>query len=357
MNCTRHAKKRTAACILALSFVTSHLAVSEPPELNLGQLLGEGGEASFYAHPTDPSLGIRVLFDDATLDTVSLESRKFQFVESFGAPTSYGPVRLPDGRYGHLMEAIPGSRETIVPRVGMEYEEWREAVQLVNGLSRKGIVLREPQLIRDSVTGKLRPIDIDPIRTSPERATEFYTIWKECWRTRVQRMGPAEIARHQARARSTVAARELARNPLPVVSQVSCRPSGAAAIDPKALISIAELPIAMALPSIERNVAENYYRRELSQFSTVMSALSEQLTPDDIDWIKSELNQIHAMKQSSFGSLIEFISYGQGSLLEQQGGALGVLRGKLEQRFPTMGWQRSWSQWFFGEPMRYEPLP
>jgi hypothetical protein len=294
-----------------------------------------------------------VLFEGADFDTVSLESKKFQFLEAYGGPVSHGIVGLPDGRFGHVMEVIPGTRQTIVPSGRMSYEDWREAVQTFNKLSRNGIVLRDPQFIRDISTGRLRLIDIDPIRTYPHRAEEFYTSYKGCWRPRVAKMTPDEIARHQARARANVASRT-GTGSLMHVREVSGRAKG---IDLRTLASLAELPVAIALPHIERGVAEDFYRSEYSKFNTVISQLGDRLDSNDLAWIKSELELIHGMKQSSFGAVMEFISYGQGSLLEQQAGSLGVLRRKLERKYPDMGWQRSWTQWFQGQPQQYLSIP
>ena len=102
--------------------------------------------------------------------------------------------------------------------------------------------------------------------------------------------------------------------------------------------------------------AEAFYSDQASRLQQLLNMMARDAALTDSEWlaIGGELRRIAGMKQSACGWVWEnLISYGQGSLIEQQGMALGGLCTRLELDHPQYRYTRSWGDFFADRPRRY----
>ncbi|MGD9720828.1 MAG: hypothetical protein AB7O59_14150 [Pirellulales bacterium] len=106
---------------------------------------------------------------------------------------------------------------------------------------------------------------------------------------------------------------------------------------------------------VEANVANEYYRSAAQSLNDLLDQIAANGDADEQGWrtIKQRLDAIASMKQSILGSLWEFISYGQGSLQEQQGAAMMFFAGELAEKYGYEH-QLTWSDAFDAKPGRFK---
>ena len=87
----------------------------------------------------------------------------------------------------------------------------------------------------------------------------------------------------------------------------------------------------------------------------LLGQIQEKGEADEKEWaeIEGRLNEIAKMKQSWFGHLWEFISFGQGSLIEKQAMAMHLLATELAEKHGYEN-KKTWNDILDGRVGRFE---
>jgi hypothetical protein len=120
-------------------------------------------------------------------------------------------------------------------------------------------------------------------------------------------------------------------------------PAGAratAAIAPRSpakpgLGTASNIGLGILISLAEASIGNEIYRNGAAALNDLLRQIDQNNEATEKDWleINQELQRIASMKQSYLGYLFEFLTYGQGSLPEKQGGEMYLLALRLAERF------------------------
>jgi hypothetical protein len=111
----------------------------------------------------------------------------------------------------------------------------------------------------------------------------------------------------------------------------------------------ANIALGIVASLAEAGVAESVYRDAASVLTDLLQQIAQNGDADEQNWtaIEGKLKEIASMKQSILGYVGEFMSYGQGSLKEQQATAMMSLALDLGKKFGYEN-KRTWGDVFQG---------
>jgi hypothetical protein len=119
--------------------------------------------------------------------------------------------------------------------------------------------------------------------------------------------------------------------------------------------TVGDVVLGIVISIAEADIADHTYRENAKLLNDLLSQIRNRNEAGAAKWeeIRREVESIRDMKQSYLGYAFEFISYGQGSILEQQGIAFGVLTDQIADEFGYVR-RKSWGDIFAGGYGKFE---
>jgi hypothetical protein len=245
------------------------------------------------------------------------------------------PVRGPEGsvrQVGAVIE-VKASRGTKFGDLsGLSRQQIKDAVEFVRRLRGKAGLVKDPALKAVVENAHVKVFSDLPL---PKRGTfarlikQEILVWEQIPRTSVR--GAASRG-----ARSAI-------------------PSSTRSIGKPGVGATANIALGIVASLAEAGVAESLYRDAVSVLTDLLQQIAQNGDADEQDWtvIEGKLKEIASMKQSILGYIGEFMSYGQGSLKEQQAMALMSLALDLGEKFGYEN-KKTWGDVFQGRFGHFE---
>jgi hypothetical protein len=215
---------------------------------------------------------------------------------------------------------------------GLSRQQIKDAVEFVRRLQGKAVLVKDPALKAVVENAHVKVFSDLPL---PKRGTfarlikQEILVWEQIPRTSVR--GAASRG-----ARSAI-------------------PSSTRSIGKPGVGATANIALGIVASLAEAGVAESLYRDAVSVLTDLLQQIAQNGDADEQDWtvIEGKLKEIASMKQSILGYIGEFMSYGQGSLKEQQAMALMSLALDLGEKFGYEN-KKTWGDVFQGRFGHFE---